>query len=83
MKFYRRNNTKFLVHPFLPVGNLYQTHSITVVDSKEYNTQDNWVFGLFPSSGILKNAVFLKLDLFPSSGEEVGDTYSVGSLIKS
>jgi hypothetical protein len=36
-----------------------------------YNTQNYWVFGLFPSSGILenKNTKFRKLDLFPSSGE--------------
>jgi hypothetical protein len=49
-----------------------------------YNTQDYWVFGLFPSSGILENTMFQKLDLFPSSGEGGGeDTYSVGPLRKS
>jgi hypothetical protein len=32
-----------------------------------YNTQNYWVFGLFPSSGILENTTFRKLDLFPSS----------------
>jgi hypothetical protein len=38
--------------------------------------QDYWVFGLFPSSGILENTTFRKLDLFPSSGEGGGeDTY--------
>jgi hypothetical protein len=37
--------------------------------------------GLFPSSGIPKNMMFRKLDLFPSSGEGGGeDTYSVGPL---
>jgi hypothetical protein len=35
------------------------------------NTLDYWVFGRFPSSGILKNTTFRKLDLFPSSGEKV------------
>jgi hypothetical protein len=41
-----------------------------------YNTQKYWVFGLFPSSGILENTTFRKLDLFPSSGEGGGeDTY--------
>jgi hypothetical protein len=36
-------------------------------------------FGTFPSSGILENTTFRKLDLFPSSGEGGGeDTYSVG-----
>jgi hypothetical protein len=45
-----------------------------------YDTQDYWGFGLRPSSGILKNRMFLKvdLDLFPSSGEEEGGTYAVG-----
>jgi hypothetical protein len=28
-----------------------------------YNTQNYWVFGLFPSSGILENTTFWKLDL--------------------
>jgi hypothetical protein len=40
--------------------------------------------GLFPSSGILENTTFRKLDLFPSSGEGgVEDTYSVGPLRES
>jgi hypothetical protein len=36
-----------------------------------YNTWNYWVFGLFPSSGILENRKhdFWKLDLFPSSDE--------------
>jgi hypothetical protein len=34
-----------------------------------YNTQNYWVFGLWPSSGILENTTFRKLDLFSSSGE--------------
>jgi hypothetical protein len=37
-------------------------------------------FLLCPSSHILKNTTFRKLDLFPSSDEGVGDTYSDGSL---
>jgi hypothetical protein len=40
--------------------------------SVEVGTKDFRVFGLFPSSGILKtqkNTTFRKLDLFPSSGE--------------
>jgi hypothetical protein len=49
-----------------------------------YNTWDYWVFGICPSSSIpkhtKKNTMFRKLDLFPSSGEGVGDTYSVGSV---
>jgi hypothetical protein len=46
-----------------------------------YNTQNHRVFGLFPSSGILKTIeiTFRKLDLFPSSVEGE-DAYSVGSL---
>jgi hypothetical protein len=39
-----------------------------------YNFQRYWVFGLYPSSWLLKNKLrnnttFRKLDLFPSSGE--------------
>jgi hypothetical protein len=46
-----------------------------------HNTQNYWGFGLFPSSGILENMTFRKLDLFPSSREGGGeDTYSVGPL---
>jgi hypothetical protein len=46
--------------------------------------QNYWVFGLFPSSGILENTTFWKLDLFLPSGEGGGeDTYSVGPLRKS
>jgi hypothetical protein len=49
-----------------------------------YNTQNYRVWGLFPSSGILENMTFRKLDLFPSSGEGGGEnTYSVGPLRKS
>jgi hypothetical protein len=41
--------------------------------------QKYWGFGHFPSSGILENTTFRKLDMFPSSGEGGGeDTYSVG-----
>jgi hypothetical protein len=38
-----------------------------------YNTQNYWVFGLSPSSDILENTTFRKLDLFPSSGEGGGE----------
>jgi hypothetical protein len=48
-----------------------------------YTTRDYWVSELCPSSSILKNTTFWKLDLFLSSGEGVGDTYSVGSTRKS
>jgi hypothetical protein len=36
-----------------------------------YDIQDYWIFGLCPSSGILKtqNTTNRKLDLFPTSGE--------------
>jgi hypothetical protein len=48
------------------------------------NIENYWVSGPFPSSGILENTTFRKLDLFPSSDEGGGkDTYSVGSLRKS
>jgi hypothetical protein len=39
-----------------------------------YNTQKYGGLGLFPSSGILENTTFRKLDLFPSSGEGGGET---------
>jgi hypothetical protein len=48
-----------------------------------YNTRDCWVFGFCPSSGMLKNITFRKLDLFLSSGEGVEDTYSVLTVRKS
>jgi hypothetical protein len=44
---------------------------------------DYWVFGLCPLSRILINTTFQKWDLFPSSREVMGDTYSVGSAKKS
>jgi hypothetical protein len=34
-----------------------------------YDTQKYWGSGLCPSSGILENTTFRKIDLFPSSGE--------------
>jgi hypothetical protein len=45
-------------------------HSCISVLMMVYNTQNYWVFGLCPSSGILnlENTAFRKLDLFPSSG---------------
>jgi hypothetical protein len=47
-----------------------------------YDTHDYCFFLLCPSSGIVKNTTFQNLDLFPSPGEEVGDTYSLGSIRK-
>jgi hypothetical protein len=44
---------------------------------------DYWVFGLCISSGILKSTTLRELDLFPSSGERVGDTCSIESVRKS
>jgi hypothetical protein len=41
-----------------------------------YNTRSYWVYALCPSSGVIANTTFRKLDIFPSSGEEVGHTYS-------
>jgi hypothetical protein len=48
-----------------------------MVLTMEYDIWDFWVFGLCPSFCILnnaKNTTFRELDLFPSSGEAVGDT---------
>jgi hypothetical protein len=47
-----------------------------------YTTRDCWVFGICPSSGMLKNTTFRKLGLFPSLGDSVGGTHSVGSVRK-
>jgi hypothetical protein len=53
-----------------------------------YNTQNHWIVGLCPSSGILETSKHnvAELDLFPSSGngglEGLEDAYSVGSLRK-
>jgi hypothetical protein len=47
-----------------------------------YDTRNYRVFGLHTSFGIQKNTTFPKLGLFPSSGVEVGVTYSVGSARK-
>jgi hypothetical protein len=51
--------------------------------TRKYKNQDYRVSGLCSSSGMLKNTPFRKLDLFPFSGEEMGDTYSLGSVRKS
>jgi hypothetical protein len=52
----------------------------------EYNTQDYWVFGLHPFSGVLKHT---KEHTVSETGavsvlrQEVGHIYSVGSIRKS
>jgi hypothetical protein len=50
-----------------------------------YSTQNYWVFGLSPLSGIPgnRNMTFRKMDLFPSLGDVGEDTNSVGPLRKS
>jgi hypothetical protein len=71
---HRENLTTIILSKFYRV--------LTVV----HDTRDYWVFGLFPSSRILKNAEEHNVsegDLFPSSGEGVGDTYPSGSVRKS
>jgi hypothetical protein len=49
-----------------------------------YNTQSYWIFGIFPSSGVLET---IKLDVSETGSVSVlklegEDTYSVGSLRK-
>jgi hypothetical protein len=56
------------------------TASICHLSEESETVQDHWAFGLFSSSSILNSTVFQKLDLYPSSGEGVGDTYSAGSI---
>jgi hypothetical protein len=50
-----------------------------------YNARDYWVFGLVHRAVFwtLKNTTFLKLDLFPPSGEAVGDAFSIKPVRKS
>jgi hypothetical protein len=43
---------------------------------------DYWVFGFCPSTAILKNTVFWKLGLIPSSGEIVERTYFTEAIRK-
>jgi hypothetical protein len=45
-----------------------------------YNTRNYWGFGVCPSSGIVKNTPFRKLDLLPSSGERVKTPTLLGPL---
>jgi hypothetical protein len=45
-----------------------------------YNTQNHWVFGLYPSSRKLENTMFRKLDPFPSSGEWEETSTQLGPL---
>jgi hypothetical protein len=49
--------------------NLILSDRFKRVLKKVYNTHDYWVFGLCPSSGILTNTMFGKLNLFLSSDE--------------
>jgi hypothetical protein len=48
-----------------------------------YNTQNYWVFGLYPSSGTLKTREHnvSELDLFPSSGTGGETRTLLGSLV--
>jgi hypothetical protein len=49
-----------------------------------HNTQNYWIFGFYPSTGILKNRKHnvSETGTVPSSNEG-GDTYAVGYLRKS
>jgi hypothetical protein len=51
--------------------------SHTLKHSKLFRVTEYWTY---PVSGILINAMFLKLDLLPCSGERVGGTYFLGLL---
>jgi hypothetical protein len=49
-------------------------------DSEKHTIRNTCVFGFCPSTSVLrtlKNTVVRKLDVFPSSGKAVGDTYFV------
>jgi hypothetical protein len=63
---------------------LHDHRCVNVKPYKVFRVQNYWVFGLWPSSGvldILENTTLRKLDLFPSSGEGE-DMYSVGKQIQ-
>jgi hypothetical protein len=59
---YNNVNTQHSIRSFLTM-----THPVAL-NPYDY-IQNYWFFGLLPSSGILENTTFRKLDLFPSSGE--------------
>jgi hypothetical protein len=40
------------------------------------NAWDYWALGLCSSFGVLEKSSYRKLDMFPSSGQSVGDTLS-------
>jgi hypothetical protein len=69
----RLSSVDYILHTLVAVYRLSKW-ALTVV----HNIRDYWVFGICPSSGIIKNTTFRKLNLFSSSGEGVGCTYSVG-----
>jgi hypothetical protein len=60
------------------LGCVFLFTSVCIVFLNVYFHRDYCVCGLCPSYGFLKNTTLLKLDLFPSSGEGVGSTYTVG-----
>jgi hypothetical protein len=56
---------------------------LPLLEISENEIIQHCVFWVCASSGILKITTFQKLDLFPSSGERMGGTDSVGSMRKS
>jgi hypothetical protein len=58
--------------------------NISLILTQNFGSDDGvWQSGLMAfclSSGILKNTALRKLDLFPSSGEGVRDTYFIWSV---
>jgi hypothetical protein len=81
-----RQSSRWVVVPRGREGRNYRCYAaydryMEIVDI--HNFRDYWVFGLRPSSGFLKNTAFWKLGIFPSSGEGVWESFTVGSDRKS
>jgi hypothetical protein len=72
----------FAIFRFIICYSPYKKYKILDIKNCNFTCWDYWVFGICPSSCILKNTTFRKLDLVPSSGEGMGDTYSVGSFFE-
>jgi hypothetical protein len=61
---------------------LYRTHNSKGFSQLFITLRITGFFLIHPSSDIIKYTIFRKEDLFPSSGEGRGHTYSVGSVRK-
>jgi hypothetical protein len=85
------NNSKTHFHLYRKLAIIQFCDQFISITATNFNSKHNLlrnccISGLLPSYGILKNSkntTFLKLDMFPSSGDGVGDTYYIGPVRKS